>query len=580
MKDDDCDYGVDAAAADTFSHSSNEDHDDDEYSYDGDDAEAEEKVPFWRQHLWAIVVSVIAATASHLVQQSHRENADEVQVSPRHAYVDKFHRTANISFCQSLPEEISGGGLKTMDFYIPQDLFESVVAYYQADEFEDDLYENLNSNALSLDNPEFQCLVGQQRHNSPHQKFKGITYYYKNPTLQEIYPELAAQGGADDSKMSRQRKLQQPPLVFTGFAAKFVNMSPKPVLLFWDGKGGRADANKLVGEIPPFESLGTATMPGHSFHVTPIYDSSTALQRWVVTADTAMVHFEPNTPGEMQATLLHKDNVAYAKYQRQLVNQAFARDYLISSKRHWLANFPRHFPMHYMHSANYIGQEHQVGKYKLTVASVTPRVYLVDNFLSSEECQSVIDISKEEGMQLSTLHTGATAEQTRDLSTRSSSNTWLSRDTNALTEKIYLRTAEVMNIDPELFQKFHETNAHHHSIAESLQVVRYKTGGEEYQPHHDFVYPSIDHRYQPTRFATLLVYLNDVPEGGETRFPRAVNNYNAQGLEVKPKVGQAVLFYNMLEDGNVDDLSQHGSNPTTDHEKWLANLWVWDPVIG
>jgi prolyl 4-hydroxylase len=190
-----------------------------------------------------------------------------------------------------------------------------------------------------------------------------------------------------------------------------------------------------------------------------------------------------------------------------------------------------------------------------------------------------VDISEAKGLQHSTLHSGATVKQTRDLSTRSSSSTWLPRDTNALTERVFQRTAQVMGLDPELFQKFHDSSPHHHSIAESLQVVRYKGNGEEYLPHHDFVYPSINHRYQPMRYATLLIYLNDVPTAGETRFPRAVNNYNAEGLQVKPKIGKAALFYNILEDGNVDDLSQHGSNPTKGYDKWLANLWVWDPVI-
>ena len=294
----------------------------------------------------------------------------------------------------------------------------------------------------------------------------------------------------------------------------------------------------MASEHPPFESLGTATMPGHSFHVTPIYDSTTALQRWVVTADSAMVVYEPKTSLELKQTL---DSANYIKYQRQLVNQAFARDYLISSKRTWLAHYPPRSPMHFMHPASYIGQEHQVGDFNLKVISVAPRALLIDNFLSLEDCQAVVELSQQQGLQLSTLHTGATAKQTRDLSTRSSSNTWLPRDVSPLTEKIFQQAAQVMRLDPELFQKFHETSAHHHSIAESLQVVRYKGNGEEYQPHHDFVYPSINNRYQPTRFATLLIYLNDVPEGGETRFPRALNNYNSRGLEIKPKVGQASI---------------------------------------
>ncbi|KAG7337716.1 2-oxyglutarate/Fe(II) oxygenase [Nitzschia inconspicua] len=236
--------------------------------------------------------------------------------------------------------------------------------------------------------------------------------------------------------------------------------------------------------------------------------------------------------------------------------------------------------MHYMHPAQYIGQEHVIGDWTLKVASVTPRVFIIDNFLTPQECHEIIRLGVDKGLKPSTLHASATARETNDTATRSSSNTWLARDTSYLTEDIYQRAAKLTNIDPDLFQKFHETSAQHHSIAESLQIVRYRKG-EEYTPHHDFVSPSINNRFQGTRFATLLIYLNTVDEGGETRFPRAVNNYNAAGLEISPNAGTAVLFYNMLEDGNVDDLSQHGSNKILGNtNKWVANLWIWDPVIG
>jgi len=178
------------------------------------------------------------------------------------------------------------------------------------------------------------------------------------------------------------------------------------------------------------------------------------------------------------------------------------------------------------------------------------------------------------------LHSSPLARQNRDNSTRSSTNAWLSRETSSLTRKIYQKAAELTKIDSNLFQNLHaSSSAQHHSIAESLQVVRYKNG-EEYTPHHDFVSPPINNRYQPSRFATLLIYLNDVKGGGETRFPRSLNNYSAEGLEITPKCGTAVLFYNVLEDGNFDDLSQHGGNKVLKGNKWLANLWIWDPVIG
>ena len=113
-----------------------------------------------------------------------------------------------------------------------------------------------------------------------------------------------------------------------------------------------------------------------------------------------------------------------------------------------------------------------------------------------------------------------------------------------------------------------------------MQLVHYGPG-EQYTAHHDFLYPSLVNRYQPSRFVTVLFYLNDVESGGETVFPRAMNDVDHDGIKVKPKSGKAIFFYNVLPDGNFDDMSQHASLPVDkNNEKWIANLWVWDPVIG
>ena len=218
----------------------------------------------------------------------------------------------------------------------------------------------------------------------------------------------------------------------------------------------------------------------------------------------------------------------------------------------------------------------------MTVASVTPRVFTIDNFLSKQECDEFIQLAKKEGLKPSTLQSGSTrARQQRHKSTRSSSNTWLPRDSTELTDRVYRRSAHLLQIDESLLQHqppHYVLDAHEHSLAESLQVVRYKKS-EEYTAHHDFVYPPSFHRHQPTRFATILLYLNDNFEGGETVFPRAANAQYHDGIQITPKKGMAVLFYNMLPDGNMDDLSQHSSTPVEEGEKWLANLWVWEPHI-
>ena len=66
---------------------------------------------------------------------------------------------------------------------------------------------------------------------------------------------------------------------------------------------------------------------------------------------------------------------------------------------------------------------------------------------------------------------------------------------------------------------------------------------------------------------------------GETSFPRWLNAETRKTLSVKPEKGKAVLFYMLLPDGNSDDLSQHSGDPVIRGEKWMSNLWVWDPFM-
>ena len=44
---------------------------------------------------------------------------------------------------------------------------------------------------------------------------------------------------------------------------------------------------------------------------------------------------------------------------------------------------------------------------------------------------------------------------------------------------------------------------------------------------------------------------------------------------VKPKRGEAILFYSQHPDGTVDNMSIHGGCPVIQGTKWAANLWVY-----
>ena len=77
--------------------------------------------------------------------------------------------------------------------------------------------------------------------------------------------------------------------------------------------------------------------------------------------------------------------------------------------------------------------------------------------------------------------------------------------------------------------------------------------------------------------ATLLVYLNDVENGGLTRFgklPALANSKEGDevNLTVKPKIGDALLFFPADASGRFDEKTEHEGCPAVD-EKWIARIW-------
>ena len=87
------------------------------------------------------------------------------------------------------------------------------------------------------------------------------------------------------------------------------------------------------------------------------------------------------------------------------------------------------------------------------------------------------------------------------------------------------------------------------------QMIRYGKGGH-YIPHADAG------RDLPERYFTVVCYLNDDSEGGDTSFP-------ALGATVKPKTGQAIVFPARY---------LHCAEPVTRGEKFVLIAWVCGPV--
>ena len=212
----------------------------------------------------------------------------------------------------------------------------------------------------------------------------------------------------------------------------------------------------------------------------------------------------------------------------------------------------------------------------LKVLSVIPRVFEIKNFLSQVEVSHIIKLAGGIELALSRTGEGGSEKVVKDTTkTRTSLNSWMSRENSPILDAIYRRSADLLRIDESLL-RFRDKDEFvnittKHPLSEQLQLVHYENR-QEYTAHHDFGYSKIDNtnsqsKQQGARFATLLLYLNDQMIGGETAFPRWVNGETFRQLKVKPEIGKAVLFYSQLPDGNLDDFSQHAALPVTDGEK-------------
>ena len=117
---------------------------------------------------------------------------------------------------------------------------------------------------------------------------------------------------------------------------------------------------------------------------------------------------------------------------------------------------------------------------------------------------------------------------------------------------------------------------------EAPTVIRYEAG-QVLAPHYDANRSAAteDANRGGQTLATLLVYLNDVGQGGLTRFgklPTAKSSPHTQvekseeKLSIRPKRGDALLFFPADANGNFDDRTEHEGCPAVD-EKYIARIW-------
>lgn len=105
------------------------------------------------------------------------------------------------------------------------------------------------------------------------------------------------------------------------------------------------------------------------------------------------------------------------------------------------------------------------------------------------------------------------------------------------------------------------------SNSEFLQVLRYQKG-QYYKHHHDFIHANAG---MPcgVRVYTLLVYLNNVDKGGETKF-------DTLNLKVTPRKGRALLWASVRSNNITvqDPRTDHQALPVKKGVKYAINAWL------
>ena len=173
------------------------------------------------------------------------------------------------------------------------------------------------------------------------------------------------------------------------------------------------------------------------------------------------------------------------------------------------------------------------------------RVYEFPLLFSKQECSNFIMYARP-FLEKSKIHTLISPSSV--LSKRRTSSSCVIRH-NAITDKIKT-IAETLTGFPI-------------GHMENTQVVQYKQGQM-----FDFHYDTSSEKTIPawSRVATVMVYLNDNFEGGETEFKHIK-------ARIRPEQGKVVLFWSAL-DGNIIPESLHRGNKITKGTKWLVNQWV------
>lgn len=178
--------------------------------------------------------------------------------------------------------------------------------------------------------------------------------------------------------------------------------------------------------------------------------------------------------------------------------------------------------------------------------------FIFPDFLTDTECQAIVEIQKTENTR-STIGDNKECEITE--ARVSFTTCFESIQSDSAHTTIQLLKQKILSLMGIPIQ-----------YSEKLQGQWYNENGF-YHDHFDAYedYNKFQNQYG-NRTWTCMITLNRVEAGGDTYFPRLDKRF-------KPKVGQALIWYNLDEDGLAHPLTLHTGQAVIKGEKLIVTQW-------
>ncbi|XP_066927149.1 prolyl 4-hydroxylase subunit alpha-2-like [Clytia hemisphaerica] len=181
-----------------------------------------------------------------------------------------------------------------------------------------------------------------------------------------------------------------------------------------------------------------------------------------------------------------------------------------------------------------------------------PEIVMFRELLNDEQTGTLIDLSLQKLVRAGLNGQDVTSEKYTN--SRVAKHAWLSMKESPIIRNMGKRAQAMTNLNMK--------------YAEHLQIANYGIGGH-YDAHYDYqtgenVFPDLK---TGNRIATLMYYLSDVEAGGGTAFTFGKTT-------VYPSKGDAVFWWNLKQNGKVDESSKHAGCPVLMGQKWIANWWI------